>query len=134
MRGPTVRIKYDVRRLWRCPACGKERKVPATETSVRCNCSSAPPLMKLIELQRYARAAAPPLDLVVREEDLLPDNFGAEPTAVQPASETQVVVVETVIETTIQQVEIMEVMTDPAAEQNSLPLDPDQNADGPKVL
>lgn len=62
MRGPGLRIKYDVRRLWHCPACGYERHVPATETAVRCHCRADKPWMKLVESQRTVRPPSTPVN------------------------------------------------------------------------
>ncbi len=52
MRGPGYRNDLDVRRLWRCPSCGNERKLAGDVTTVACHCGSRPTLMELIEPQR----------------------------------------------------------------------------------
>jgi hypothetical protein len=52
MRGPGYRNDLDVRRLWRCPSCGAERKLAGDVTTVACACGSRPTLMELIETQR----------------------------------------------------------------------------------
>ncbi|ADG69749.1 hypothetical protein Plim_3938 [Planctopirus limnophila DSM 3776] len=39
MKGPWGRIQTDCRRVWKCPACGAQRLLPATITSVVCQCS-----------------------------------------------------------------------------------------------
>ncbi len=54
MRGAGLRLNNDVRRLWRCPACGAERKVGAFVTTVSCQCAERP-AMKLIEMMRHER-------------------------------------------------------------------------------
>lgn len=69
MRGPGLRVSIDVRRLWRCPRCGYERKVPATETAVRCQCSAERPWMKLVEALRPSRPTPAPLDSYLNWED-----------------------------------------------------------------
>lgn len=38
MRGPGFRRDLDVRRLWRCPGCGVERRLSGEHTSLRCHC------------------------------------------------------------------------------------------------
>ncbi len=38
MKGPGFRRDLDVRRTWRCPICGTERKLPGDQTAVRCGC------------------------------------------------------------------------------------------------
>ena len=63
MRGPMVRIKSDMRRLWRCPKCGYERRAHADHTSMRCHCDDDGPFMKLIEQQRFVRPEPEELDL-----------------------------------------------------------------------
>lgn len=62
MRGPGIRLKLDVRRRWRCPQCGSERKLPASVTSVRCSCTPEAPFLSIIEGQRRSRPDPEPLD------------------------------------------------------------------------
>jgi hypothetical protein len=57
MRGPGFRNDLDVRRLWRCPSCGTERKIAGDVTTVACHCGSRPTLMELIEPQRRSPRA-----------------------------------------------------------------------------
>lgn len=38
MKGPGFRRDLDVRRVWRCPDCGRERRVTGQVTSLRCDC------------------------------------------------------------------------------------------------
>ena len=71
MRGAGLRLNVDVRRHWRCPACGAERRLPATVTSVRCVCSGNPHL-QLVEGQRRDRTPVPLPDMVL-EFDLSND-------------------------------------------------------------
>lgn len=54
MRGAGLRLHIDVRRLWRCPACGAQRRLGAEVTSVSCQCTGRPS-MQLIEQQRRER-------------------------------------------------------------------------------
>ena len=39
MKGPGLRVNLDVRRLWRCPRCGRVARTPGAVTAVRCGCS-----------------------------------------------------------------------------------------------
>ena len=71
MRGPQLRVQYDVRRLWCCPQCGYERHAPATEVAVRCHCTRDEPLMKLVEGQRPVRPAGKPIDPYVDAQELI---------------------------------------------------------------
>jgi len=38
MRGPFERLKYDLRRIWECPACGLRRRTDGTTTTQFCTC------------------------------------------------------------------------------------------------
>jgi hypothetical protein len=62
MRGPGMRLGLDVRRLWQCPQCGAQRKLPADVTSVRCSACSAAPFMQIVEPPRRPRLAPKPLN------------------------------------------------------------------------
>lgn len=55
MRGPMIRIQNDVRRMWRCPECGYERRAHADQTSIRCHCEKEGAFMKLVEAPRKPR-------------------------------------------------------------------------------
>ena len=53
MKGPGLRIDLDVRRVWRCPACGRELRLGGGVTAVLCDCRrSDPPRMQLVESRR----------------------------------------------------------------------------------
>jgi hypothetical protein len=62
MRGPGIRLDLDVRRRWRCPACGAERKTHGDVTSVACQCSPDAPLMLYVEAARPRRPEPKPYD------------------------------------------------------------------------
>lgn len=80
MRGPGMRLKYDVRRQWKCPKCGLERLVAATATTVRCQCETPGPLMQLLESKRYARAEPAPLPPYFEMEEIpASEEVAAEP-------------------------------------------------------
>lgn len=54
MKGPYERLKYDLRRLWECPACHKRERTPGSVSSRLCLCQlkqsdGRPVVMKLIE-------------------------------------------------------------------------------------
>ncbi|WP_425617657.1 hypothetical protein NA78x_001340 [Anatilimnocola sp. NA78] len=38
MRGPFERLKYDLRRIWECPACNQRRRTDGTATTQFCTC------------------------------------------------------------------------------------------------
>ncbi|MEW4488603.1 hypothetical protein AB1L42_11005 [Thalassoglobus sp. JC818] len=79
MRGPSVRIRYDVRRLWKCPECGYERKVDARHTSVRCHCQDGNFFMRLVEPKRFVRPELSESDCYVTEDDF-PEEPGSGPS------------------------------------------------------
>lgn len=61
MRGPGLRLKNDVRRVWRCPCCQEERRISASIVAVSCACRQPNPQMQLVEPRRLVRAEPPPL-------------------------------------------------------------------------
>ena len=38
MKGPYERLKYDLRRMWECPACHHRERTGGEVTSVVCHC------------------------------------------------------------------------------------------------
>jgi hypothetical protein len=38
VKGPGLRANLDVRRVWRCPRCGRVARTPGAVTAVRCGC------------------------------------------------------------------------------------------------
>ena len=73
MRGPGLRVKYDVRRHWTCPECGYERKVPGHVVAVRCHCDEGTHWMELREPQREVRPEVTPLNPYVDVAEVLGD-------------------------------------------------------------
>src|SRR5690606_21481719 len=86
MRGPGLRLTNDVRRLWRCPRCGYERRAPATEVAISCKCSQPNPRMQLVEPIRKVRDRQPALPVYVECDKLLPEETPVE-TAEHDVSE-----------------------------------------------
>lgn len=54
MKGPGLRAKYDVQRIWKCPVSGRIIKTPVYVTSVLSPYVQPETWMKLLETQRYA--------------------------------------------------------------------------------
>ncbi len=53
MKGPFERLKYDLRRVWECPVCGRHVRTGGHVTSLFCRCQEKLPpeerrCMKLI--------------------------------------------------------------------------------------
>lgn len=49
MKGPQARIQYDVRRVWRCPKCGTEKKSSIDAVALKCSCQAGGIQMVLVE-------------------------------------------------------------------------------------
>ncbi len=52
MKGPGMRLDLDVRRVWKCPACGKEARTDGRSVSKTCPCTREGVAMRLVELPR----------------------------------------------------------------------------------
>jgi hypothetical protein len=52
MKGPGVRLDLDVRRVWRCPACGRETRSEGQVVLRLCGCTKEGIAMRLMELPR----------------------------------------------------------------------------------
>jgi hypothetical protein len=72
MKGPGIRIDLDVRRLWKCPQCGREMKATGVVTSRLCPASGCQGVwMKLVEPLRkpILRYSPPPQPALPEESD-----------------------------------------------------------------
>ncbi len=94
MRGPGLRASVDVRRTWRCPVCGYERRADGRLTSIRCQCAGSP-FMQLADEPRFRRLQNRPVNTYVNADDLLgpPDPAPQAPPStdsapVSPAAES----------------------------------------------
>lgn len=72
MKGPGYKLTHDVRRTWRCPACGRERKLPGDATSLVCNCRPEGTFMAIVA----ERTVAPRPFQVLKEHDVRSSEFG----------------------------------------------------------
>jgi hypothetical protein len=70
MRGPGLKTSLDVRRLWRCPACGYERRADGRLTTVRCQCAGGP-FMQLVGEPRFQRLQNRSVDPYVDADEIL---------------------------------------------------------------
>jgi len=57
MRGPGLKLDLDVRRLWTCPVCRQQRRLPGDVTSALCPCRDAGVPMQLTADSRLLRRA-----------------------------------------------------------------------------
>lgn len=65
MKGPGFRRDLDVRRVWRCSGCGRERRVTGQVTSLRCECQPEGRWMTIVH-DRLA-IPRPPIPMVTPE-------------------------------------------------------------------
>ena len=72
MKGPGYKLSHDVRRTWKCPVCGSERKVAGDITSLVCNCRHEGTFMKIV----VERIVAPRPFQVIRDHDVRSSEFG----------------------------------------------------------
>ena len=80
MRGPGYKLSGDVRRTWRCPTCGNERKLHGEVTSLHCGCSQGTWMRIVAERWMEPRPLQRPSDVEQR-----PIDFGIEAPPPQPA-------------------------------------------------
>lgn len=74
MRGPGIKLDLDVRRLWTCPVCHKQRRLPGHIASPLCPCRDDGIVMQLTAESKLLR----------RAERITPLPFEKRPGAVKP--------------------------------------------------
>ena len=74
MKGPGHKQKLDVRRTWKCPACGTERKLQGDVTTLRCDCRDGGTFMAIVTEKIVAPRPYQPLN----EHDVRSSEFGIE--------------------------------------------------------
>ena len=79
MRGPNYKRTGDVRRTWRCPKCGTERKFSGEVTTIQCKCQAAEWMQIVTERTNAPRPIQRPSDV-----ERHPIDFGIEPNPVAP--------------------------------------------------
>src|SRR4051794_22406831 len=57
MRGPGIKLDLDVRRLWTCPACHRQRRLPGDVATPLCPCREEGVIMQLTADSRLLRRA-----------------------------------------------------------------------------
>ena len=126
MKGPFERLKYDLRRIWECPACGAKQRTDGSVTTRFCTCgkpNSNPQLaMKLVS--DGPRRTVPPIPppLIEPEPDgaapAEPPLVGVPALAGEPVVDavTQLDVIASATETTVAvtEVKIVAPPVDPA--------------------
>jgi hypothetical protein len=89
MKGPGMRLELDVRRVWRCPACGRETRSDVKEVARVCSCTKEGVAMRLVELPRpkpVVRLPEPP-DPDIPELADFPTDIPVNPPAKRPPVE-----------------------------------------------
>lgn len=74
MKGPGYKTSLDVRRTWKCPACGVERKLLGDVTTMTCNCRDGGVFMTIVTERIVAPRPYQPLN----EADVRSAEFGIE--------------------------------------------------------
>lgn len=91
MKGPGMRLDLDVRRVWQCPACGREIRSDVRAVSKLCTCTREGIAMRLVELPRHrptVRIPVPPApDPDIPELADFPTDIPVNPPAKRPPSE-----------------------------------------------
>jgi hypothetical protein len=87
MRGPGYKLTGDVRRTWRCPKCGAERKLQGEVTTLVCHCDQLTWMRIVSERTMVPRPLQRPSDVERR-----PIDFGIEPPPPQPAREEATII------------------------------------------
>ena len=67
MKGPYLRLQYDMMRIWECPACSRRERTNGTSTTMLCDCvmesSKKMQSMRLIEDDIRRSGIVPPAAL-----------------------------------------------------------------------
>ena len=74
MKGPGHKQKLDVRRTWKCPVCGRERKLQGDVTTLMCDCRDGGVFMAIVTEKIVAPRPFQPLN----ERDIRSSEFGIE--------------------------------------------------------
>ena len=91
MRGPGYKVSGDVRRTWRCPKCGLERKLSGDVTTLICRCHDGTWMQIVAERTNAPRPLQRPSDIERR-----PIDFGIEPPA-PPAARPEATIIKPAI-------------------------------------
>jgi len=93
MKGPHERLKYDLRRLWECPACNRRERTAGSVTYRFCQCQmkqadGKPVVMKLIEdaVQRLAPAVKIQHEAAVAPQPVEPPPAGDDANSAEAAA------------------------------------------------
>lgn len=100
MKGPSERLKYDLRRVWECPVCKRRERTAGTVTFRHCNCrmkqvDGQPVVMKLVEdgvqrltprisIQHDSLLPPPPVEAIAKEAPPVVDAESAAAIAEEP--------------------------------------------------
>lgn len=92
MRGPGYKLTGDVRRQWRCPLCGSERKLQGDITSLMCGCRDGAWMQIVSEQILVPRPLQRPSDVERR-----PIDFGIEPAPPSTAPKPEATIIKPAI-------------------------------------
>ena len=95
MKGPSERLKYDLRRLWECPVCKRRERAAGSVTYRFCQCQmkqadGKPVVMKLIEdgVQRLTPRIAIPHEPAIAPAPVEPPPSGEDAPSAETAAES----------------------------------------------
>ena len=108
MRGPGYKLSGDVRRTWRCPSCGCERKLSGEITTLICGCKEGAWMQISAERTMVPRPLQRPSDV-----ERHPIDFGIEPNAPAPARPEATIIKSAISQETELIVEITEFESSP---------------------
>jgi len=89
MKGPGMRLDLDVRRLWKCPACGHEARSEGHVVTRICHCTREGVAMRLTDVPR----PVPTVRLPTPDDDVpefadFPTDIPVNPQPKRPLTET----------------------------------------------
>jgi hypothetical protein len=90
MKGPGLRIDLDVRRMWRCPRCGRTVRTAGKVVSQRCQCAESGVWMRLDQPPQRAPFVAPAREPIPDDPDDAASQLAEAPlTNEEPSSSNQ---------------------------------------------
>jgi hypothetical protein len=94
VKGPGVRIDLDVRRIWKCPRCGRVARTAGHAVSQRCGCADDGVWMQLQPPVKRA-AFSPPPRVSLPEEN--PEEPAAEQTPAPIELSAEAVIIDAIV-------------------------------------
>lgn len=91
MKGPHERLKYDLRRLWECPACKRRERTPGSITFRHCTCRlkqlDGKPVVMLL-LEDHIQRLTPAVNIQHPADEPAPPQPASQETVTNTAAES----------------------------------------------